>query len=433
MEVYCGGRFRLHLYCYSSIDMIQKRLVKTMKWKKILCGCLATISLFVAGCNGGLSSFSGNTVKVGLLHSLSGTMAISEVPVIEAEKLAIEEINASGGVLGKQIEIIEEDGLSDPRIFAEKARMLLTTKNVATIFGCWTSASRKAVIPIMENENALLWYPVQYEGMENTKNVVYTGSTMNQQIIPAVDYLLKNGKKRMFLIGSDYIFPHTANKIIKAQLSAMGGECVGEEYTPLGHTDYAGLIERIKAIHPDVIINTLNGDTNVNFFRQLREAGITATDIPVMSFSIAEIEVQYIGAENVAGHLTAWSYYETLNNPENNSFISAYKRKYGNARLTDDPVEAGYTAVYLWKTAVERANSFDTDAIRSTLADICLRTPEGEIVLDAETQHLYRRLHIGRVREDGMIETIESMPPIKADPYLESYAWAKGLVPAKDE
>ena len=404
-----------------------------MKWKTIICVGLATVSLFVAGCNGGIAPLSSNTVKVGLLHSLSGTMAISEVPVLEAEKLAIEEINSAGGVLGKQIEIIEEDGLSDPRIFAEKARMLLTTKNVATIFGCWTSASRKAVIPIMENENSLLWYPVQYEGMENTKNVVYTGSTMNQQIIPAIDYLLRNGKKRMFLVGSDYIFPHTANKVIKAQLNAMGGECVGEEYTPLGHTDYAGLIERIKAIHPDVIINTLNGDTNAYFFRQLSEAGISADEIPVMSFSIAEIEIQYIGAENVAGHLTAWNYYESLDNPENRSFISAYKRAYGNARLTDDPVEAAYTAVYLWKTAVERANSFDTNAVRNALAMIDLRTPEGEVKLDGETQHVFRSLHIGRVKSDGMIEIIESTPPIKADPYLKTYEWAKGLAPAKDE
>ena len=404
-----------------------------MKWKKILCGGLAAISLFAAGCNGGIDALSGNTVKVGLLHSLSGTMAISEVPVMEAEKLAIEEINASGGVLGKQIEIIEEDGLSDPRIFAEKARMLLTTKNVATIFGCWTSASRKAVIPIMEHENALLWYPVQYEGMENTKNVVYTGSTLNQQIIPAIDYLLKNGRKRMFLVGSDYIFPHTANKIIKAQLNAMGGECVGEEYTPLGYTDYAGLIERIKTIHPDVIINTLNGDTNVHFFRQLREAGITAEDIPVMSFSIAEVEVQYIGAENTAGHYTAWSYYETLDNPENKSFISAYKRAYGNARLTDDPIAAGYTAVYLWKTAVERANSFDTEAVRRTLSEIMLRTPEGEIKLDRDNLHIYRKLHIGRIRADGLMDIVETISPIRPDPYLESYGWAKGLVPSKDD
>ncbi len=395
---------------------------------------MATVSLICAGCTGGLGSLGDDdTVKVGLLHSLTGTMAISEIPVRDAEKLAIEEINASGGILGKKIEIVEKDGLSDPRIFAEQARMLLTTNNVAAIFGCWTSASRKAVIPIVEEENSLLWYPVQYEGMEDSKNVVYTGSTLNQQIIPAIEYLLKNGKKRMFLLGSDYIFPRTANKIIKAQLNAMGGECIGEEYTPMGHTDYTELIKRINALQPDVIINTLNGDTNVHFFRQLHSAGITAEQIPVMSFSIAEIEIQSIGVENTAGHLTAWNYYNTIDNPENKNFISAYKRAYGSERLTDDPVEAGYTAVYLWKTAVEKAHSFKTDAVRKALDDLLLRTPEGTIQVNGDNQHLYRQLHIGRIREDGLIETIETTPPITPDPYLETYPWASELVPARDE
>ena len=398
-------------------------------WKTIASIFMISAGLLIAGCNSdSISSFdSGATVKVGLLHSLSGTMSISEVPLCDAEKLAIHEINTAGGILGKQIEIIEEDGLSDPRIFAEKARMLLATKNVAAIFGCWTSASRKAVTPIMEHENVLLWYPVQYEGMESSPNIVYTGSTLNQQVIPAIDYLLQNGKKRYFLLGSDYIFPHTANRVIKAQLQAKGGECVGEEYTPLGYTDYASLVERIKAIHPDIIINTLNGDTNISFFRQLRNSGLTAAEIPVMSFSLAEIEIQYIGAENIAGHLTAWSYFETLENEENRKFVEAYKKTYGNARLTGDPVEAAYNAVYIWKAAVEKAHSFETDDVRKALADLELDTPEGLLQVDVENQHLYRQLRIGKINANGLIDTIETLPPIKPDPYLETYPWAKDV------
>lgn len=395
-------------------------------WEKMFGLILLTIGLLSTGCASDLQPVkSSNTVKVGLLHSLSGTMAISEIPVRDAEKLAIEEINAAGGILGKQIEFIEEDGLSDQRIFAEKARMLAATEKVSAIFGCWTSASRKAVTPIMEQENILLWYPMQYEGMESSKNVVYTGSTMNQQVIPAVNYLLKNGKTRFFLLGSDYIFPHTANRIIKAQLNALGGECVGEEYTPLGHADYTGIIERIKATRPDVVINTLNGDTNIAFFRQLRSTGISAAEIPVMSFSLAEIEIQYIGADNIAGQMTAWSYYETLDNPENHKFVSSYKKAYGTARLTSDPAEAAYNAVYLWKAAVEKAKSFDTNDVRAALADLKLVSPEGEVQIDGGNQHLYRRLRIGVINGNGMIDTVETTPPIKPDPYLESYEWAK--------
>ena len=254
--------------------------------------------------SGNTSNASGDTVKVGLLHSLSGTMAISETSVRDAEKLAIQEINDQGGVMGKKIEIIEEDGASDPQIFSEKAKKLLMNDKVATIFGCWTSASRKAVKPVVEGSNGLLWYPTQYEGMEQSKNIMYMGAAPNQQIVPAIEYLMKNGKKKMFLVGSDYVFPQTANRIIKAQLAAQGGEVVGEEYTPMGYTDYATIISKIKAAHPDVIVNTLNGDSNVAFFKQLKDAGVTAEACPVMSFSIAEEEIKGIGAENIEGGIT---------------------------------------------------------------------------------------------------------------------------------
>ena len=404
---------------------MKKNILKT-----IASTLLISAILMNTGCGDNVQNFNNNSdnVKVGLLHSLSGTMTLSETPVRDAEKLAIEEINAGGGVLGKKIEIVEEDGRSNPSTFAEKADKLLTVEGVVTIFGCWTSASRKAVIPIVEEHNALLWYPVQYEGFESSPNVVYTGSTLNQQIIPTIDYLLKNSRKRMFLLGSDYVFLRMANDVIKTQVIASGGECVGEEYTPLGHTDYSAIINRIKAIHPDIIINTLNGDSNIGFFRQLKSAGISASEIPVMSFSLAEIEIQYIGAESLDRHMTAWSYYETLDNTENQKFISAYKKSYGNSRLIDDPMEAAYNAVYLWKAAVEKANSFETKKVREALTELTLNSPEGKIKIDGKNQHTYRKLRIGRINGNGLIDTIETLSVIPPDPYLESYAWAKDIV-----
>ena len=390
---------------------------------------LISFGLAVVGC-GNEESKTANPdkiVKVGLLHSLSGTMSFSETPVRDAEKLAIDEINAEGGVLGRKIEIVEEDGKSDPQVFAEKAQNLLTKGGVVTIFGCWTSASRKAVVPVVERNNSLLWYPVQYEGFESSNNVVYTGSTLNQQIIPSIDYLLRNGRKKMFLLGNDYIFPKIANKVIKAQLIAKGGECVGEEYTPLGHTDYSDIIEHIKAANPDIIINTLNGDTNIGFFRQLKASENSVSKIPVMSFSIAETEIQYIDPTNLADHVVAWSYFETLDNERNRKFVSAFKKSYGNAKVTDDPMEAAYNSVYLWKAAVEKAKSFETEKVREALIDLNLYSPEGEIKISGKSQHLYRQLLIGRINPNGLVDIIEIIPSIQPDPYLETYDWAKNI------
>lgn len=401
--------------------------------KGLLAASVLALGLLTAGCGGdsalggGGNAVSGDTVKVGLLHSLSGTMAISETSVRDAEKLAIDEINASGGVLGKKIEIVEEDGASDPQIFAEKAKKLFQSDRVATVFGCWTSASRKAVKPVVESANGLLWYPVQYEGMEASKNIMYMGAAPNQQIVPAIDYLLKAGKKKMFLVGSDYVFPQTANRIVKAQLAASGGECVGEEYTPMGHTDYATIISKIRAAKPDVIVNTLNGDSNVAFFKQLKDAGISADTIPVMSFSIAEEEVKGIGAQNIAGDLVSWNYYETTATPANEKFVAAYKKAYGEDRVTDDPIEAAYDAVYLWKAAVEKAGSFDVEAVRKAAADIAFDAPEGDVKIDGENQHLYKRVRIGKVNANGLIDEVSVTDHIKPDPFLATYEWAKVL------
>jgi urea transport system substrate-binding protein len=371
---------------------------------------------------------AGDTIKVGILHSLSGTMAISEVSVKDAELLAIEEINAAGGVLGKKLEPIVEDGASDWPTFAEKADKLITQDKVATVFGGWTSASRKAMLPVFERRKALLWYPVQYEGLESSPYIFYTGATTNQQIVPALDYLKEEGKRRLFLVGSDYVFPRTANKIIKAYAAANGMEILGEEYTPLGHTEYSTLVNKIVDAKPDAVFNTLNGDSNVAFFKQLKSAGVTAEDTPVMSVSVAEEEVKGIGVDNIAGHLVAWNYYQTTELPENERFVKAFKERYGADRVTSDPMEAGYNAVYLWAEAAKKAGTTEVEAVKKAAAGITMQRPEGPVTIDGENQHLYKTARIGVIEQDGLIREVwNSGEPIKPDPYLKTYSWAGGL------
>ncbi|UKS27474.1 urea ABC transporter substrate-binding protein [Paenibacillus sp. HWE-109] len=365
-----------------------------------------------------------DTVPVGILHSLTGTMSISEVSVRDAELMAIDEINAAGGLLGKKIKPVIEDGASDWPTFAEKTKKLLQKDSVVTIFGCWTSASRKAVLPVVEQNKGLLWYPVQYEGVESSPNIFYIGATTNQQIIPAVTWLLQNKGKKFYLLGSDYVFPRTANKIIKEQLKAEGGTLIAEEYTPLGHTDYNTIISKIKKDKPDVIFNTLNGDSNVAFFKQLKDAGITAKDLTTMSVSIAEEEVRGIGASVLDGHYTAWNYYQTTDTPENKKFVEAYKAKYGKDRVTDDPIEAGYTAVYLWAAAVKKAGSFEVEKVKAAAKGIEFNAPEGKVVIDGENQHISKTARIGQITADGQIKEIwNSGQPLKPDPFLKTYPW----------
>jgi urea transport system substrate-binding protein len=367
-------------------------------------------------------------IKVGILHSLSGTMSISEVTVKDATLMAIEEINAAGGVMGRPIEAIIEDGASDWPTFAEKAAKLLLEDQVVVVFGCWTSASRKAVKPVFEENNGLLFYPVQYEGLEQSPNIFYTGATTNQQIVPAVEYLLEEGLSKMFLLGSDYVFPRTSNTIIRAQLAASGGETVGEEYVPLGGTEFSTIIEKIRAAAPDVIFNTLNGDSNVAFFKQYKDAGFTAETLPTMSVSIAEEEVQAIGVDFLLNHLVAWNYYQTVETPANETFVAAFQAKYGEGRVTSDPMEAGYFGVYLWAAAVEAAGSTDVEAVRAAAGGITFDAPEGTVTVDGDNQHTYKIVRIGKVREDGLIDTIWSTEgPVKPDPYLCTYDWAADL------
>jgi urea transport system substrate-binding protein len=371
----------------------------------------------------------GDTIKVGILHSLSGTMAISETTVVEAEKLAIKEINAAGGVLGKQIEAVVEDGASDWPTFAEKAAKLIDDDKVVTVFGCWTSASRKAVLPVFESKNHMLWYPVQYEGQECSRNIFYTGAAPNQQIEPAVDWLLENKGKEFFLVGSDYVFPRTANTIIKEQLKVKGGKTVGEDYLPLGNTEVTPIITKIKQALPKggVIFNSLNGDSNVAFFKQIQSAGLTPDKYPVMSVSIAEEEVRQIGKEYLLGQYAAWNYFMTVESPANKKFVDAFKAEYGQDRVTNDPMEAAYIMVYLWKQAVEKAGTADDlEKVRMAAVGQELDAPEGMVKM-YPNHHISKTVRIGQVRDDGLFDIIwSSKGPVVPVPWNQYVPDTKG-------
>jgi urea transport system substrate-binding protein len=355
-------------------------------------------------------------------------MSISEEAVHDAELLAIREINEDGGVLGREIEPVVEDGASDWPTFAEKAEKLLTVDDVSAVFGGWTSASRKAMLPVFEGNNGLLFYPVQYEGLEASPNIFYTGATTNQQIVPALDYLREQGMTRVYLVGSDYVFPRTANRIIKAYAEAHDMEVLGEDYLPLGETDVATVVSRVTRAQPDVVFNTLNGDTNVSFFKDLRDTGVTPEEIPTISVSVAEEEVRGIGVDYVEGHLVAWNYFQTTDTPENEAFVAAYQAEYGEDRVTADPIEAAYNAVYLWAAAAEEAGSFEVDAIREAAQGLELDTPEGHLTVSDWNQHVYKTARIGVVNAEGLIDEVwSSAEPIEPDPCLEGYDWAEGL------
>ncbi len=370
----------------------------------------------------------GDTVKVGVLHSLSGTMSISEVAVRDSELLAIKEINEAGGVLGHQIEAVVEDGASDWPTFAEKAEKLLTTDEVAAVFGGWTSASRKAMLPVFEGLDGLLYYPVQYEGLEASPNIFYTGATTNQQIIPALDYIKEQGMTKVYLVGSDYVFPRTANKIINAYAAANGLEIVGEDYLPLGDVNVATIVSKVLDAEPDIVFNTLNGDSNVAFFKELKAKGNTPDQIQTVSVSVAEEEVGGIGLENIEGHLTAWNYYQLTDTPLNPDFVAAFKEEYGEDRVTADPIEAGYNAVYIWAASAEKACSFEVADIKEAAKGLELDTPEGPITVDESNQHISKTARIGQINADGLIDEVwASDGPIEPDPCLEEYDWAAGL------
>lgn len=362
--------------------------------------------------------FAAEPIKVGVLHSLTGTMAISEQSVVDATLLAISEINQNGGVLGRKIQPIVVDGKSDWPTFAAAAEKLITQDRVVTIFGCWTSASRKTVKPVFEKYDHLLIYPVQYEGLEQSPNIIYTGAAPNQQIIPAVKWSVDNLGKRFFLVGSDYVFPRTANAIIKDLVRALQLEIVGEEYVLLGSTEVDGIIQKILAAQPDVILNTINGDSNVAFFQALRAAGITPDKIPTISFSIAEEELRHLNIKDMVGDYAAWNYFQSIDSAENQRFVRLFKEKYGQDRVTNDPIEAAYFGVHLWAQAVEEAGTDNVRAIREAMGDRSWNAPEGILYIDADTQHTWKTVRIGQITETGQFKILwTSDKPIRPVPY----------------
>jgi urea transport system substrate-binding protein len=356
-----------------------------------------------------------DTVKVGILQSLSGTMAISEVTVKNAEAMAIDEINAAGGVLGKKIEPVVEDGASDPAIFAQKATKLVQENGVVTVFGGWTSASRKAMLPVFQRLKSLLWYPVQFEGNECSPNIMYSGAQPNQQIVPALTWGEEKGYKNYFLVGSDYVFPRTANLILKKHIAKDKLTTSGEEYVPLGGTDFSAVIAKIQAAKPDVIYSTLNGDSNVSFFKQMAATG---SKIPVMSFSIGEQEAQAMGPSLVQGSYAAWNYFQSIDTPANKKFVAAYQAKFGAGAAVTDPMVHGYVDVYIWKAAVEKAKSFDVDKVRKAAVGLTLADSAMGSVKFADNQSLYQTAYIGQLDSAGQFKIIwQSKGDIAPDPY----------------
>ncbi|MBK6006265.1 urea ABC transporter substrate-binding protein [Ramlibacter ginsenosidimutans] len=398
---------------------------------------LQALTAAVALASVGLPAFAADdTIKVGVLHSLSGTMAISESVLKDTVLMAIDDINAKGGVLGKKLEPVVVDPASNWPLFAEKTKQLLTQDKVAVIFGCWTSVSRKSVLPVVEELNGLLFYPVQYEGEELSKNVFYTGAAPNQQAIPAVEYLMSKdggGAKRFVLLGTDYVYPRTTNKILRSFLHSKGvaDADIMEEYTPFGHSDYQTIIAKIKKFSSEgkktAVISTINGDSNVPFYKELGNAGLKARDVPVVAFSVGEEELRGVDTKPLVGHLAAWNYFMSIKNPTNAAFIkewSAYAKAknipgHKDKPLTNDPMEATWIGVHMWAQAVEKAKSTDTDKVIAAMAGQTFKAPSGFTAeMDPKNHHLHKPVFIGEVKSDGQFNVVWKTPgPIKAKPW----------------
>jgi urea transport system substrate-binding protein len=382
----------------------------------------------------GVAGAQQKTVKVGVLHSLSGTMAISETVLKDVVLMAVDEINAKGGVMGYKVEAVVVDPASNWPLFAEKARQLISQDKVAAVFGCWTSVSRKSVLPVFEELNGLLFYPVQYEGEEISKNVFYTGAAPNQQAIPAVEYLMSKeggGAKRWVLLGTDYVYPRTTNKILRAFLKSKGvaDKDIDEKYTPFGHADYQTIVADIKKFSAGgktAVVSTINGDSNVPFYKELGNQGLKATDVPVVAFSVGEEELRGVDTKPLVGHLAAWNYFMSLKNPENDewkkkwaAYTKAKKLPYADKPLTNDPMEAAYIGVYMWKQAAEKAKSFDVDKVTAAMAGQTLKAPSGIVSkMDEKNHHLYKAVFIGEVKADGQFNVVwQTKGPVKAQPW----------------
>mgnify|MGYP002770967403 CR=1 FL=1 len=348
-----------------------------------------------------------DTIKVGIMHSLSGTMAISETPLKDVALMTIDEINAKGGVLGKKLEPVVVDPASNWPLFAEKARQLLSQDKVAVVFGCWTSVSRKSVLPVFEELNGLLFYPVQYEGEEMSPNVFYTGAAPNQQAIPAVEYLMSEdggAAKRFFLLGTDYVYPRTTNKILRAFLHSKGVEDkdIEEVYTPFGHSDYQTIVANIKKFSAGgktAVVSTINGDSNVPFYKELANQGLKATDVPVVAFSVGEEELRGIDTKPLVGNLAAWNYFDTV--------------------VTNDPMEATYVGIHMWAQAVEKAGTTDVEKVRAAMAGQSFKAPSGfTLTMDATNHHLHKPVMIGEIEGNGQFNVVwQTEQPVRAQPW----------------
>ena len=412
-------------------------------------GQTLTAVALAAASFGVTSAFAADTIKVGVLHSLSGTMAISETVLKDAILMEIEAINAKGGLLGKKLEPVVVDPASNWPLFAEKTRQLISKDKVAVIFGCWTSVSRKSVLPVVEELNGLLFYPVQYEGEELSKNVFYTGAAPNQQAIPAVEYLMsKDGgsAKRWVLLGTDYVYPRTTNKILRSFLHSKGvkDEDILEEYTPFGHSDYQSIIAKIKKFSAEgkktAVVSTINGDSNVPFYKELGNQGLKATDVPVVAFSVGEEELRGVDTPPRVGHLAAWNYFQSIKNPTNDAFIkqwSAYAKAKGIAghkdkALTNDPMEASVIGFQMWAQAVTKAKSTDTDKVIAAMAGQTYKAPSGIVSkMDEKNHHLHKSVFIGEIKADGQFNVVWKTPgPVKAQPWSPYIPENKGK---KDE
>lgn len=363
-------------------------------------------------------SVAAPSIRIGVLHSLSGSMATSEKPLVDALQLAIEEANATDGIKGQKIEAVVVDCRSDPTYCAQQAERLITKEKVKVLFGCWTSACRKAVKPVVEKYQHLLFYPVQYEGMEQSPNIIYTGAAPNQQIIPAVLWALNELGKRVYLAGSDYVFPRTVNIIIKDILTAQGAVLAGERYLPLGEIAMDELVSDIVKQRPDMVLNTINGDSNIAFFRALDKAGITADKIPVLSFSIAEVELAAKHAPMMAGHYTAWGYFQSIQSPQNQAFVQRFRDRFGQQAVLDDPMEASYIGLHLWVQAAREAGSAEPAQVQRTILRQSLLAPEGVVSLDPATRHLWKMARIGKARSDGQFDIVwDSGRPLEPAPF----------------
>jgi urea transport system substrate-binding protein len=430
-------RGRHHLKNRGELSMKRRTFVRNVA----VSGAAAAAWLLSAGAS------AADTIKVGILHSLSGTMAISETVLKDVSLMAIDEINAKGGVLGKKLEPVVVDPASNWPLFAEKARQLLTQDKVAVVFGCWTSVSRKSVLPVFEELNGLLFYPVQYEGEELSKNVFYTGAAPNQQAIPAVEYLMSKdggGAKRFVLLGTDYVYPRTTNKILRSFLHSKGVQDsdIMETYTPFGHSDYQTIVADIKkfaAGGKTAVVSTINGDSNVPFYKELGNSGLKATDVPVVAFSVGEEELRGVDTKPLVGQLAAWNYFMSLKNPANNEFKKkwaayAKKMKLPNADkpLTNDPMEAAYIGINMWAQAVTKAKSTDTNKVIVAMAGQTFKAPDGfTIKMDEHNHHLWKPVFIGEVQADGQFNVVWKTPgPIRATPWSPYIPEDKGK---KDE